>query len=147
MTSPPDSSVQSRLRALPAVDLLMRDAPMHDLIIRYGRMATVDTCRAVLDEYREKIRKGGDTPMPALLHDDIRVHVESMMRPTLYPVINATGVILHTNLGRAPLSPATLKAMHDVGGVYTNLEYDVAGGERGSRYVHATRLLTRLTGA
>ena len=147
MTTASDSVIQARLRALPAVDLLMRDAPMHDLIIRYGRMATVDACRAVLDEYRETIRKGGDAPMPALLHDDIRVRVESMMRPTLYPVINATGVILHTNLGRAPLSPATLKAMQDIGGVYTNLEYDVAGGERGSRYVHTTRLLTRLTGA
>lgn len=120
---------------------------MHDLLIRYGRMATVDACRAVLDDYRASIRQGGDAPMPALMHDDIRLRVEGMMRATLYPVINATGVIIHTNLGRAPLSPAALKAMQEVGGVYTNLEYDVPGGERGSRYVHATRLLTRLTGA
>src|SRR5205823_13364254 len=85
--------------------------------------------------------------VPALMHDDIRLRVEGMMRATLYPVINATGVIIHTNLGRAPLSAAALKAMQEVGGVYTNLEYDVAGGERGSRYAHTTRLLTRLTGA
>src|SRR5207249_180590 len=79
--------------------------------------------------------------------DDIRVRVEATMRATLYPVVNATGVIIHTNLGRAPLSAATLKAMQEAGGVYANLEYDVASGERGSRYTHATRLLTRLTGA
>jgi L-seryl-tRNA(Ser) seleniumtransferase len=147
MTTSAEYQIQSRLRALPAVDLLMRDAPMHDLIIRYGRMATLDCLRAVLDDYRETIRKGGEAPMPALVHDDIRLRVEAMMRPTLYPLINATGVILHTNLGRAPLSPATLKAMQDIGGVYSNLEYDVANGERGSRYSHTTRLLTRLTGA
>ena len=147
MTINSDAGMQGRLRGLPGVDQLMRDAPMHDLIIRYGRMATVDACRAVLDDCRESIRKGGDAPMPALMHDDIRLRVEGMMRATLYPVINATGVVLHTNLGRAPLSAATLKAMQEVGGVYTNLEYDVAGGERGSRYVHTTRLLTRLTGA
>ena len=82
MTTPSDPVLQSRLRALPAVDQLMRDAPMHDLIIRYGRMATVDACRAVLDDYRESIHKGGDAPMPALMHDDIRVRVESMMRAT-----------------------------------------------------------------
>jgi L-seryl-tRNA(Ser) seleniumtransferase len=123
------------------------DAPIHDLIIRYGRLATVDACRSVLDDYRSQIRQGADAPMPALMHDDIRVRVEATMRATLYPVINATGVILHTNLGRAPLSPAALKAMQDVGGVYANLEYDAATGERGSRYSHATRLLTRLTGA
>jgi L-seryl-tRNA(Ser) seleniumtransferase len=143
----PDSVIQARLRSLPAVDQLLYDAPMHDLIIRYGRTATVDACRAVLDDYREQIRQGGEAPMPALVHDDIRLRVESMMRPTLYPVINATGVILHTNLGRAPLSAAALKAMQEIGGVYANLEYDVASGERGSRYEHSTRLLTRLTGA
>lgn len=147
MTPTHDSPIQSRLRALPSVDQLLYDAPIHDLIIRYGRTATLDAIRAVLDDYRALIRQGGDAPMPALMHDDVRLRVESIMRATLYPVINATGVIIHTNLGRAPLSAAALKAMQEVGGVYTNLEYDVAKGERGSRYAHTTRLLTRLTGA
>ena len=142
-----DSQIQSRLRALPSVDQLLYDAPIHDLIIRYGRAATVDAIRLVLDEYRELIRKGGEAPMPALLHDDVRQRVESIMRPTLFPVINASGVIIHTNLGRAPLSAAAVKATQDVAGVYSNLEYEVVKGERGSRYAHATRLLTRLTGA
>ncbi len=147
MTQTSDSQIQARLRALPSVDQLLYDAPMHDLIIRYGRLATVDAIRSVLDDYREAIRSGGDAPMPALVHDDVRLRVESIMRATLYPVINATGVIIHTNLGRAPLSSAALKAMQEVGGDYTNLEYDVAKGERGSRYTHTTRLLTRLTNA
>ena len=142
-----DSQIQSRLRALPSVDQLLYDAPIHDLIIRYGRAATVDAIRLVLDEYRELIRKGGEAPMPALLHDDVRMRVESIMRPTLFPVINASGVIIHTNLGRAPLSAAAVRATQDVAGVYSNLEYEVVKGERGSRYAHATRLLTRLTGA
>ena len=111
MTHPTESQIQSRLRSLPSVDQLLGDAPVHDLMVRHGRMATLDAIRSTLDDYRERIRKGGDAPMPALLHDDIRVCVEGMMRPTLYPVINATGVIIHTNLGRAPLSPSALKAM------------------------------------
>ncbi|MEP7198678.1 MAG: L-seryl-tRNA(Sec) selenium transferase [Chloroflexota bacterium] len=147
MSQSTDLQIQSRLRALPSVDQLLNDAPMHDLIMRYGRLATLDATRAVLDGYRERIRTGGDEPMPALVHDDIRVQVEALVRATLYPVINATGVIIHTNLGRAPLSAATLKAMQEIGGVYANLEYNVADGERGSRYTHTTKLLTRLTGA
>ena len=147
MKPPTESELQARLRTLPSIDQLLYDAPIHDLIIRYGRLATVDACRAVLDDYRAQIRQGADSPMPALMHDDIRVRVEATVRATLYPVINATGVIIHTNLGRAPLSSATLKAMQDIGGGYANLEYDVAKGERGSRHIHAARLLTRLTGA
>ncbi|MBI5877241.1 MAG: L-seryl-tRNA(Sec) selenium transferase [Chloroflexi bacterium] len=139
--------MQARLRALPSVDQMLATAPLHDLSMRYGRPATLDAVRAVLDDYRALIRRGGDAPMPALMHDDVRLRLEQLARPTLYPAINATGVIVHTNLGRAPLSAAALKAMQAIGGVYSNLEYDVAAGERGSRTVHATRLLTRLTGA
>jgi L-seryl-tRNA(Ser) seleniumtransferase len=142
-----DPQIQARLRALPSVDQLLYDAPIHDLIIRYGRLATVDAIRSVLDEYRDLIRKGGEAPMPALVHDEVRLRVESIMRPTLYPVINASGVIIHTNLGRAPLSAAALHAMQEIGGVYSSLEYDVARGERGSRYTHTARLITRLCGA
>ncbi|MBI3733230.1 MAG: hypothetical protein HY259_07190, partial [Chloroflexi bacterium] len=83
---PTPDDIAERLRALPAVDQLINAAPMHDLLARYGRGATLDACRGVLDEYREAIRRGGDAPMPALMHDDIRLRVEAMMRPTLYPV-------------------------------------------------------------
>ncbi len=147
MTAPTEAQLQARLRALPSVDQLLLTAPLHDMIVRYGRPATLEAVRAVLDDYRALIRRGGDAPMPALVHDDVRLRLEQMARPTLQPVINATGVIVHTNLGRAPLSAAALKAMQAIGGVYSNLEYDVAAGERGSRYAHAAGLLTRLTGA
>jgi L-seryl-tRNA(Ser) seleniumtransferase len=73
--------------------------------------------------------------------------LQAQVRPTLCPVINATGVVLHTNLGRAPLCEDALEAMVEVGRGYSNLEYDLEAGERGSRYVHAEELLCRLTGA
>lgn len=142
-----ESQLQARLRALPAIDQLLLAPPIHDLVSRHGRTATLEACRSILDEQRALIRTGSDTLMPALLYDDIRVRVEGFVRPTLYPVINATGVIIHTNLGRAPLSAAALKAMQAVGASYSNLEYNVLDGERGSRYTHTTGLLKRLTGA
>jgi len=73
--------------------------------------------------------------------------LDSWITPTLVPVINATGVILHTNLGRAPLSRLALEAMQAAAQGYSNLEYDLPGGKRGSRLVHAEELLKRLTGA
>ncbi len=85
--------------------------------------------------------------MPALLIDDAVQRIEESIRPTLMRVVNATGVILHTNLGRAPLSEDARKAMIDASTSYSNLEYDLAAGERGSRYTHAEELLKRLTGA
>jgi L-seryl-tRNA(Ser) seleniumtransferase len=75
------------------------------------------------------------------------VRARAAAGPTLLPLINATGVIIQTNLGRAPLSPAALQAMHAVGAGYSNLEYDLAAGARGSRYDHLAALLCRLTGA
>ena len=82
----------------------------------------------------------------ALAEDAVR-RLEAAVRGTLHPVINATGVIIHTNLGRAPLSDAARQAMEAVAAGYSNLEYDLATGGRGSRYLHAEQLLCRLTGA
>ena len=81
------------------------------------------------------------------LLETARQMLDGWTAPTLVPVINATGVILHTNLGRAPLSPAALEAMQAAAQGYSNLEYDLEGGKRGSRLVHAEELLKRLTGA
>ena len=85
--------------------------------------------------------------MPAMLIDDVRERAERAVRPSLVPVINATGVIIHTNLGRAPLSDDTLAAMKLAAQGYSNLEYDLESGERGSRHAHAEAIITRLTGA
>jgi L-seryl-tRNA(Ser) seleniumtransferase len=85
--------------------------------------------------------------MNAVLVDDARVWLENYLAPTLQPVINGTGVIVHTNLGRAPLSQAARQAIDAAARGYSTLEYDLASGERGSRTVHAEQLLTRLTHA
>ncbi len=139
--------MQDKLRQLPAVDALLQDHTLLDLAQRTSRALVVESCRAALDAARQTILSGGDAPMPAMLIDDIRERVEQTVRPSLVPVINATGVIIHTNLGRAPLSDDTLAAMKTVAQGYSNLEYDLAQGERGSRHSHAEALITRLTGA
>lgn len=107
----------------------------------------VDAIRAVLDETRESILAGGTCPPEHLLAQQAVRRLRTLVRPTLWPVINATGVVIHTNLGRAPLSEAALEAMVAVGRAYSNLEYDLDAGQRGSRYAHASDLLCRLTGA
>ena len=139
--------VQAELRKLPAVDRLLQEPEIQALAQEIGHDMVVESARAVLDELRCRIRGGGAAPAREVLIVAVRERLLAALRPTLRTVINATGVIIHTNLGRAPLSAATLAAMHAAGGAYNNLEYDLAAGERGSRYEHAEALLCRLTGA
>lgn len=136
-----------QLRQLPSVDALLQDHNLRELERRAGHTLIVEACRAALDHARQAILRGGDAPMPALLIDDVRERVERSLRSSLVPVINATGVIIHTNLGRAPLSEDALAAMKIAAQGYTNLEYDLDAGERGSRHTHAESSITRLTGA
>ena len=138
---------QDQLRQLPSVDALLQNHTVSALALRYSHALVVESARAALDAARQTILSGSDAPMPALLIDDVRVRVEHAVQPSLVPVINATGVIIHTNLGRAPLSEETIVAMKTAAQGYTNLEYDLAAGERGSRHVHTETLITRLTGA
>ncbi len=139
--------MNEHFRLLPSVDELLQDHALRDFEHRYGHAVVVEAIRAELETARQGIRAGGEAPMPALLIDDICERVLRATRPTLVRVINATGVILHTNLGRAPLSEDARRAMQEAALSYTNLEYDLDAGERGSRYVHAEALLQRLTGA
>ena len=129
-----------KLRDLPSVDELLRDERLasepHDL--------AVAAARAVLDRARGVISAGRD---PGPLVDAILVELAGAREPSLRRVLNATGVLVHTNLGRAPLAPAALARVAEVGGGYSNLEYDLASGERGSRQDHLSSLLRRLTGA
>jgi L-seryl-tRNA(Ser) seleniumtransferase len=124
-----------QLRDLPSVDELARtvDDPL-----------AVDAARRVLDLAREEIRAGGD---PGDLHERLRAELEEARRPRLRRVLNATGVIVHTNLGRAPLPEAALARLHEVGRSYSNLEYELGKGGRGSRQTHLAAILRRLTGA
>ena len=143
-----DREIQSLLRQLPSVDRLLASPLGLDLSESYGRELVTEAVRAALDAVRSAVLSGKQSvPMNATIVQEAREWLETLVEPTLRPVINATGVIIHTNLGRAPLSQKAREAMHSVAGGYSTLEYDVAAGERGSRHVHASRLLARATGA
>jgi L-seryl-tRNA(Ser) seleniumtransferase len=132
------------LRNLPSIDALLTQAV--DLTAEYGRPLTAEVFREVLDGARANFAGGAAAPASSEIVARARARLAGLTAPTLRPVINATGVILHTNLGRAPLSRAALAQLAAAGG-YSTLEYDLAAGERGTRGAHAESLLTRLTGA
>jgi L-seryl-tRNA(Ser) seleniumtransferase len=135
------------LRDLPSVDRLLQAATTTGVEGRFGRTLTLQALHETLDEARVLIRSGGQPPDEATLIAEASRRLEAWLAPTLRPVINATGVILHTNLGRAPLSRAATQAMLDVANGYSTLEYDLAAGKRGSRETHAEALLRRLLDA
>ncbi|HID33353.1 MAG TPA: L-seryl-tRNA(Sec) selenium transferase [Anaerolineae bacterium] len=134
-------------RQLPGLDALLSRPALRELIARFGRDPVRDEARSLLDDARAAIRSGQTPPSQDELVVRLQDRVRNAFAPSLLPVINATGVIVHTNLGRALLSDAAKRAMMEVASSYSNLEYDLAAGKRGSRYVHAEALLTRLTGA
>jgi L-seryl-tRNA(Ser) seleniumtransferase len=130
-------------RELPSVDRLLQDPFLSAL----PRQAVVNAAREVLDEARQAVRDGGWQHGLADLPRLVAERVQQALDLPLRPVLNATGVVIHTNLGRAPLSEAALAAAQACAGGYANLEYDLERGERGSRHALVTRLLCRLTGA
>ena len=134
------------LRDLPSVEQLLKNAD--HLINEYGRPLTLDALRTTLDEARARFQAKPDVGLPStqIILSQAQSHLTAWTAPTLLPVINATGVILHTNLGRAPLSNATIEAMQEVAANYSTLEYDVAKGQRGSRLIHAESVLRKLLG-
>jgi L-seryl-tRNA(Ser) seleniumtransferase len=142
------NALNERLRALPAVEALISSPAGQLLSATYGREAAVEALRRALDDARERLRAD---EMLALDSDSLLQSASDDLRqrflPSLRPVINATGIILHTNLGRAPLSAAAQQAVLAVAAGYNTLEYDLAGGQRGSRLRHAAEVLTKLTGA
>jgi L-seryl-tRNA(Ser) seleniumtransferase len=133
------------LRDLPGIDTLLRAAA--DLEAQYGHDQTVRALRRVVDEARRVALDGGQAPGKAALLTQAAGLLAHQSRPTLRPVINATGVIIHTNLGRAPLSEAALEAMRAVAEGYSTLEYDLEPGTRGKRDRHVERILADVTGA
>jgi L-seryl-tRNA(Ser) seleniumtransferase len=129
-----------RLRDLPSVDVLLRDGRL----AAESRPLALAAARAALERAREEVRAGLD---PGDLVARALAELAAVRRPALRRVLNATGVIVHTNLGRAPLAGAALERVAAVGAGYSNLEYDLAEGARGSRQDHLAPLLRRLTGA
>ncbi|HET7403875.1 MAG TPA: L-seryl-tRNA(Sec) selenium transferase [Usitatibacter sp.] len=140
----------SGARRIPSVDRLLAVAEVQALCERYGRRHTVAALREELTALRERLRNG-EAFDPARdvtrLASRLRSTLDARRQSSLVPVINATGVVLHTNLGRAPLAPAALRAVLAVAGRYSNLEYELEEGARGSRTSHVEPLLRRLTGA
>lgn len=136
------------LRALPSVDQLLRRISEHPAVRGLPRPRLTAAAREVLDAERRRLRSA-ESP-PADVESLAAAVVAALQRTGLFslrPVINATGVVLHTNLGRALLSPLALERLAGIGGAYSNLELDLATKERGSRYAHVEALLRRLTGA
>ncbi len=136
-------------RLLPSIDELMREDEMRELAQREGRAATIEAARVVLVELRSSINTGTQDggqvnaaldQLPTAVAQQIRLAAAYSLRP----VINATGVILHTNLGRAPLSQAALEHACEISQQYSNLEFDLATGERGKRDIHVDRLFAKL---
>lgn len=134
------------LRELPSVERVLQSEAALALAQRYGRPRTVEAVRQAIEWARHTIRDGGDPPSLEELIAQAEATLTANARTTLRPVINATGVILHTNLGRAPISAAALAAVSGAA-AYCTLEYDIERGRRSKRDVHVETLLTRLTGA
>jgi L-seryl-tRNA(Ser) seleniumtransferase len=136
----------NELRLLPSVEKIIQNPETDRLIKNYGRNHVIYAIRESLDFFRNRILEGDSAPS----YQEIQGHIETSLKdrfaPTLIPVINATGVILHTNLGRAPLSEETIIAMQSIGTNYNTLEFNLNTGKRGSRSVHAEEILKQLTG-
>src|SRR5437899_1720236 len=139
------------LRQIPSVDELLAQPRLAALSKSVDRNLVVEVTRAVLADLRTRI--AGDSNWTALgvnrasVEELISNEVERILSRSLQPVINATGVILHTNLGRAPLPQTVVDEFRRSATQYSNLEYDLEAGARGKRDVHTSELLTRLTGA
>jgi L-seryl-tRNA(Ser) seleniumtransferase len=137
----------SSLRSLPSIDRLLKNETVLEWVARFGRPLTLQALRLTLEDARNAFAKGQPLPDEEALLGQARGYLETWAAPTLQAVINATGVILHTNLGRAPLSEQAMQAAQSVALGYSNLEYDLHKGKRGSRLEHAEALLRRITGA
>lgn len=142
---------RSGLRRLPSIDTLLQRGAVQAYVLQFGRSLTVRALRKVLEDVRSAYATPGlsenSPPGEQELIEAAGQLLAQWTAPSLLPVINASGVILHTNLGRAPLSKSAVQAVNQVAAGYSNLEFDLQSGRRGSRLVHAEALLQRLTGA
>jgi L-seryl-tRNA(Ser) seleniumtransferase len=140
-----ETAKKERLRSLPAVDAVLRDPVGEELAGSYGRAAVASAIRGALDGLRQEIVAGGK---PEISERAVAAAASRILSGRgLRRVVNATGVVLHTNLGRSVLSERAVAAVAEAAKNYSNLEYDLASGTRGSRYDHAVPLLKELTGA
>ncbi|MDQ3378041.1 MAG: L-seryl-tRNA(Sec) selenium transferase, partial [Actinomycetota bacterium] len=140
-----ETGKRERLRDLPAVDAVLRYPAGAALAGRHGRAAATAAVRSVLEDLRRRISAG---EQPVVSEEGVvALAARTLSDRGLRRVVNATGVVLHTNLGRSVLSEGAVAAVAEAATRYSNLEYDVAAGQRGSRYDRAVPLLRELTGA
>jgi len=148
------SQSQQVLREIPSVDELLSKQQVVDLLKVYPRRVVVEAIRRGLGRLRDDILRGKNLPPSGeavfafdTLYPLFQKEIDLQIRPRLRRVINATGVVIHTNLGRAPLHPSAIDHLMEVSKAYSNLEYDLERGERGDRYAHVEESLCRLSGA
>ncbi len=146
------SGQQSLLRQLPAIDRVLREEPLRNLSEQLPQDILSHTVQELITSLRQEILESGQIiPPKRLLAANVAVvaaeNCREFLQPSLRKVINATGTLLHTNLGRAPLSSQSLRAINDVAAGYSNLEFELDSGCRGERFSHVEKLLTQLTGA
>lgn len=137
-------------RSIPSVDALLEQEPFAAVLAAYARARVVEALRSVISDVRERVSSGAEVAgieEPERYAREVEAHLARKDEPSLLAVINATGVVLHTNLGRAPLPAAAQEAMARAARGYSNLEFDLKEGRRGSRYDHCVSLLCDLTGA
>jgi len=134
------------LSQLPSIDQLLQQGEVQTLEDQFGRPLTLKALRKILDEIRQAVlQEQKEIPQENEIIQHVQRRLSSWVSSSLQPVINASGVILHTNLGRAPLSNETLKAIQGASSGYSNLEFNLKTGKRGKRSSHASRLLSLLT--
>ena len=140
------------LKKLPKIDEVLLILEKHDIYNLAPRYLVKETCRKVVQDLRDKIinakkmQPAESCPDAAMIAREVESSIKGLYRYSLRRLVNATGVILHTNLGRAPLCPEALERITEVGRGYSNLEFDLTKGERGQRYDHVSSLICALTG-
>ncbi len=148
---PAGTCVENLLRQLPQVDTLLRAPDIDSLVQTHPRQDVVEAVRSELEALRTGIRSGAVQALPDFggtsFTARISARLDARRRPNLVSVVNATGIIVHTNLGRARLAPEALAAIEAAGRDHTNLEMDLATGKRGSRHAHVEQLICELTGS
>jgi L-seryl-tRNA(Ser) seleniumtransferase len=143
------SMADALLRKIPKVDDILKSAEWLRSAKGFPQETAKDALRQVLDGLRQGIREGKIASIPALgeIVSAAASRASELVRPGLHRVINGTGVIIHTNLGRSLLAPSAINALTSIASQYSNLEYDLVQGRRGDRYEHCSSILQRLTGA
>jgi L-seryl-tRNA(Ser) seleniumtransferase len=142
-------SVQDVLKNLPSVDEVLRGAAAAAWLAAHPRALVVDAVRRVIELKRMLVISGRITEIAEgeAFHPEIENELKRLAEPNLKPLINATGIVMHTNLGRSPLTERAVEHIAAVARGYSNLEYDIKTGKRGKRYAHVRELIARITGA